>query len=197
MDWSAKGKIAVGLQDEIYLWNQQSKEVHKLGPKRDPNSTLASPDSHLQAGRFVTAIKYNQDGSELAVADSTKVSLIWNQSDFSLAGVTPTTEGSAYACSLAWNHHVLSCGQKDGAITLWDTRLSLGQGKNCGLICQLEGARRDICGLTWSHNDRYLASGSDEGVVSIWDIRTLSQSPKVKPLLSIRAHNAAVKALDW
>lgn len=49
----------------------------------------------------------------------------------------------------------------------------------------------DVCGLKWSSNGRFLASGGNDNVVHIWD--TYSADPWTAPSHSHRAHTAAVK----
>lgn len=50
---------------------------------------------------------------------------------------------------------------------------------------------QEVCGLRWSASDTYLASGGNDNVIYIWDIR------KDKPVLSFNEHRAAVRALAW
>lgn len=192
MDWSAKGKIAVALLDEVYIWDQQTKDVCKLASNKPAHPPSLVPSQQPGVSDHITAVRYNQDGSELAVAQTSKQTDICNLADNSLSRIALLDNPTSYSCSLAWNRHILACGNKDGAIVLWDTRQ-----KSCSLICTVRSGLKEseICGLEWSTNERYLASGSDDGMVSIWDVRRMTKA--TAPFHSFKAHVAAAKALDW
>lgn len=48
-----------------------------------------------------------------------------------------------------------------------------------------------VCGLKWSPNKEYLASGGNDNQLLVWSLR------KNEPVQTYSDHNAAVKALAW
>ena len=65
--------------------------------------------------------------------------------------------------------------------------------KNNYIHC-IEGHKQEICGLKWSFDDRYLASGGNDNKLMIWD-RGMSNSNE--PMFKFKSHKAAVKAIAW
>lgn len=53
-------------------------------------------------------------------------------------------------------------------------------------------SRHSSVWMQWSPDSRLLASGGNDNVVNIWDVRGTKQ-----PEWVINEHNAAVKALSW
>ena len=50
----------------------------------------------------------------------------------------------------------------------------------------------EICGLSWNSNGWILASGGNDNLVNIWDIRNFKD-----PVITLQEHRAAVRALGW
>lgn len=50
----------------------------------------------------------------------------------------------------------------------------------------------EICGLSWNANGWILASGGNDNLVNIWDIRNFKD-----PVVTFHEHKAAVRALGW
>ena len=88
--------------------------------------------------------------------------------------------------ALTWNENsVLSSGSIDSKILNHDIRL-----RN-GLVSKYLGHEQEICGLKWSPDGTQLASGGNDNMLCIWDMR------HNKPRITFREHTAAVKAISW
>jgi len=92
--------------------------------------------------------------------------------------------------ALSWNGHVLATGSRDRGILLHDVRL-----KPADSTTRLGGHPEEICGLHWSPDGEFLASGGNEGSVCVWDPR--SSAAAASPLHRFTGHTAAVRALAW
>lgn len=65
--------------------------------------------------------------------------------------------------ALSWsNSHILSTGAKDKCILNRDLR------SKHDFISKIEGHKEEICGLKWSFDDKYLASGGNDNKLMVW-----------------------------
>lgn len=85
---------------------------------------------------------------------------------------------------MAWNSKLLVTGSRDKSILQRDLRIS----KNFAL--KMEDHTQEICGLKWSLDEQYLASGGNDNKVVVW-------SSGGQILNKFSDHRAAVKALAW
>lgn len=67
---------------------------------------------------------------------------------------------------------------------IWDVR-----SKNH--VRKLEGHRQEVCGVRWSFDGNYIASGGNDNIVMVWDQRSGKIYEK------FNEHTAAIKALAW
>eukprot|EP00485_Elphidium_margaritaceum_P003143 CAMPEP_0202686972 /NCGR_PEP_ID=MMETSP1385-20130828/2705_1 /ASSEMBLY_ACC=CAM_ASM_000861 /TAXON_ID=933848 /ORGANISM="Elphidium margaritaceum" /LENGTH=906 /DNA_ID=CAMNT_0049341665 /DNA_START=168 /DNA_END=2885 /DNA_ORIENTATION=+ len=108
--------------------------------------------------------------------------------------------------ALSWrDNHLLCSGSRDRNIYLRDIRI---QDNGSDVVQELVFHKQEVCGLKWSDDSLYLASGGNDNKVAIWDIRyvhkhsqhatptTVSSQPLMQPLCYGK-HKAAVKAITW
>ena len=55
---------------------------------------------------------------------------------------------------------------------------------------------QEVCGLAWSPDGQFLASGANDNTLCIWDAAS-SLTMDAKPRHALCEHQAAVKALAW
>uniref|UniRef100_A0A183B5Z0 WD_REPEATS_REGION domain-containing protein n=1 Tax=Echinostoma caproni TaxID=27848 RepID=A0A183B5Z0_9TREM len=57
---------------------------------------------------------------------------------------------------------------------------------------------QEICGLAWSPDKQYLASGANDNCVAVWPANIISERTSgIQPRITLTEHQAAVKALAW
>lgn len=169
LDWSQQNKVAIGLENSVYVWNASTGDV--------------SAAAELPDGDYVSSVKWSNDGY-LAIGSSTGDIQIW---DVEAEKRLRTMRGRiSRVSSLAWNQHILSSGARDGNI--WHHDVRIAQHKSA----ELSNHTGEVCGLTWRADGSQLASGGNDNIVNIWDARTTSV-----PRHSKTNHTAAVKALAW
>lgn len=104
--------------------------------------------------------------------------------------------------ALAWNSFIVSSGSRDGTIVHHDVR----QREHC--VATIVGHTQEVCGLKWSNDFRYLASGGNDNLVNIWPSingTTTSITGQLatggnnisEPVIVFNQHQAAVRALAW
>lgn len=62
-------------------------------------------------------------------------------------------------------------------------------------VSRFESHKQEICGLKWSFDDKYLASGGNDNKLMVWSNQNHSRPNE--PLFRFGSHKAAVKALAW
>lgn len=99
---------------------------------------------------------------------------------------------SARVGALAWNSFMVSSGSRDGSIIHHDVRAR----DHC--ISKLSSHTQEVCGLKWSPDFRYLASGGNDNLVNIWTGSAAGSTDlATDPLHTFNQHQAAVRALAW
>ena len=93
---------------------------------------------------------------------------------------------SARVGALAWNSDTLSSGSRDRLILQRDVRTPSVAPER-----RLVGHRQEVCGLKWSPDSQYLASGGNDNKLFVWGGASTS------PAHTFTDHIAAVKAIAW
>lgn len=65
------------------------------------------------------------------------------------------------------------------------------------LLSTINAHAQEVCGLKWSPDGKYLASGGNDNMLQIWSSIAGQYSTHTQPIYSLNQHQAAVKALAW
>lgn len=98
---------------------------------------------------------------------------------------------SGRVASLSWNSFILSSGSRSGQIIHHDVR------EREHLTSRINAHTHEVCGLKWSTDGKYLASGGNDNVLNIWEAAANGHHSKDQALYTFTAHQAAVKAIAW
>jgi cell division cycle protein 20 (cofactor of APC complex) len=177
IDWSSTNNLAVALNKDLYIWNATTKEI----------SMLFSIDEN--SSDYISSVSWIQKGNILAIGNSKNTIELWDVNK--KACVRQMKSHKARIGALAWNSHQLSSGSRSGEIHSHDVRISQHHTATLKLHSQ------EVCGLKWSPDHRYLASGANDNLVGIWESTNHQTSSGTTPLFVFREHQAAVKALAW
>lgn len=171
VDWSSQNVLAVGLGNSVYLWSACTSQVTRLCDFSNDSNT-------------VTSVAWNDRGNYVAVGTHHGYVQIWDVTVSKL--ICKLTGHSARVGALAWNGESLSSGSRDRMIFQHDIRSP----PNC-LEKRLVGHRQEVCGLKWSPDNQYLASGGNDNRLYVWN------QSSVSPIQTYTEHVAAVKAIAW
>ncbi|XP_071949532.1 cell division cycle protein 20 homolog [Antedon mediterranea] len=173
IDWGAKNLISVALDKQVYLWNANNGEI----------THLLQMDN---ADEYISNVSWIAEGNVLGVGNSLGQVQLW---DIEKQKCLRTMSGHAHRVgSLSWNSFVLTSGSRSGVIHQHDVRIADHH------IGTLNYHTQEVCGLKWSPDGKYLASGGNDNLVNVWN-GTMMNAPS--PIHSFTQHQAAVKALAW
>jgi cell division cycle protein 20 (cofactor of APC complex) len=173
--------IAVALNQTMYVWRADTGQIDELFTMSNTNATTAdTTDDYISSCSW---IKNSMD--VLAVGNSRHQIELW---DVNVGTKVRTMRSqTSRVGSLSWNVHILTSGSRYGDIHHHDVRIADHH------VGSFEAHSQEVCGLKWSPDGRYLASGGNDNMVAIWDWNFVN----TRPLHTFREHDAAVKALAW
>jgi len=171
VDWSSQNVLSVGLGACVYLWSACTSQVTRLCDLTNDNDT-------------VTSVSWAERGNFVAVGTHRGYVQIW---DVAAAKRVNVLSGhSARVGALAWSGDMLSSGSRDRLILQRDVRTPSVAPER-----RLVGHRQEVCGLKWSPDNQYLASGGNDNKLFVWSSATTT------PMQTYTDHLAAVKAIAW
>lgn len=174
IDWGQQDSLAVALDTSIYTWNTRTNKTQLLADYPSPNDA------------YISCVAWKPKTNHLAVTNTcTQYVDLWDEPEEVILQQFSTQHHQII--SMSWNQHLLSCGSISGDILHYDVRL------NSINPILMNRANDVVCGLKWSPNGCYLASGSNN-TVKIWDLRQMNGK---RCILSNPCHASAVKALAW
>ena len=168
IDWSSSNNIGVGLGNSCYLWNFNNNNVEKIA-EFDENNTLTSLTWDLKSDYLAIGAL---DG-KVEILDANRKQVVRSLDNH---------RERVGALSLYGN--LLLSGSRDKTVLLSDIRAP----KKPAMT--FENHTQEVCGIKWSPDGQYFASGGNDNLLYIF-------SPKTKFPLMKKTHKAAVRAIAW
>jgi len=176
VDWSQSNQLAVALGSTAFIWNADNGAITPL---------LEAAD-----GEYICSVRWISDGGHhLAVGTSDGLVQLWDVAAGKRLRVM--TGHDSRVSSLAWNQYILSSGSRSGSILHSDVRVPTH------LVSASYVHTQEVCGLAWSPDGRYLASGGNDNLVCVWNAAQGECFAGQAPHLTITDHQAAVRAVAW
>lgn len=167
VDWSASNMLAVGLGSSVYTWSFHNNRVEKV-ITFPPNS-------------FVSGVTWDQHSDILALGSVSGTVKIWDVNK--RVSIFDVLDHQERVGALSLQGNLLLTGSRDKSVLLHDLR----EGK---AVLSFEGHKQEVCGLRWSPDGNYFASGGNDNKLFVF-------SPKMTIPLMKKNHKAAVKAIAW
>ena len=186
IDWGkASNMIAVALLNCVFLWDDNTSQVTKL---LEVQSNASDENDDDEPIHYISSLAWHNKAAYLAIGTSYQQVLIYDVKQQAckrkLIGSHTLDEDDRIPC-LAWNENIIACGTRNtGDILLYDVRQ-----KDC--IIKFQHHRQEVCGLKWCPNGRYLASGSNDNTVCVWDFHQWHSSGALRPSASSSQHGLA------
>lgn len=136
---------------------------------------------------YIGSCAWIQKGSVLAVGNSKNIVELWDVNK--QVCLRQMKSHHSRIGALSWNLHILSSGSRSGDIHHHDVRIAQHH------VGTLKWHVQEVCGLKWSNDGRYLASGANDNLVGVWDANFSHET--TQPMHELTEHKAAVKALAW
>ena len=157
LDWGSKNILSVSLGSYNYLWNYNNLETYLL--TKNENEIEYCSSSFMDNG-VCLALGLNNGTIELwDIEKQIKIRTLIGHSD--------------RVGTLTWNGYNLYSGSKDTNILSHDVRI-----KN-HLIMKLSGGHnKEVCTIKWNSDFKYLASGGNDNLVCLWDVRGKNEKNK-------------------
>ncbi|KAM6996759.1 cell division cycle protein 20 homolog [Passerculus sandwichensis] len=172
IDWSSQNFLAVALDDAVYLWNYGTREIIPLLQMEHPDV-------------YISSVSWIKDGDYLAVGTSSAEVQLWDTEQ--QKRLRTMTSHCARVGTLSWNSCILSSGAQTGHIHHHDVRVAEHH------VAILAGHTHEVCGLRWSLDGRYLASGGNDSLANIWPCIQGGGGDSA-PVQTFTQHQGAVKA---
>ena len=197
LDWGKENIIAVALSDEIYLWNDTKAKASLLMTYTNNNSISEDISNNI-----ITSLSWMENGINLGIGLPDGIIQLWDiNKKIRIREIF--AHNNRVSC-LSWNNNILSSGSKDRYIKNFDIRIKVPE------ISKIKKHKQEVCSLKYSIEGDLLASGGNDNIVYIWDIRNLknnifnflfnenTNNPyEIKPYSINNLHQAAVKAMNW
>lgn len=187
LDWSSKNVVSVALSNTCYLWNATNCSITQLMTTNEQRNVI-------------TAVSWHAGGDVIAIGLTSGEIKIWNVNPEArcLHTITSHTER---VCSLSWHGHLLASGSRDTTIIIHNLqgvvegdRYPRGQ-MLAGSGVVLQGHTQEVCGVSWSPDGTQLASGGNDNVLCIWNVK--KENLEVSLGWQFSEHTAAIKAIAW
>ncbi|KAF1383859.1 hypothetical protein PFLUV_G00136220 [Perca fluviatilis] len=174
IDWSSRNVLAVALHNSVYLLDASQGDITLL-------MRLESEDI------YICSLSWTKEGTYLAIGTSDCKIQLWDV--YNQKRLRSLASHTSRVASLSWNDHVLTSGSRSGHIHHHDVRVADHH------IFTLTGHSQEVCGLKWSPDGRYLASGGNDNLVYVWP--RMQEGTNTNSVQCWSDHQGAVKALAW
>ena len=150
IDWGSKNILSVCLGSYSYLWNYNNLETNLLTKNKYDIEYCTS--NYMDNGVCIALGLNNGDIELWDIEKKMKIRNLKGHND--------------RVGSLSWNGYNLYSGSKDTNILNHDVRI-----KNNVVMKLSGGHNKEICSLKWNLDFKYLASGGNDNLVCLWDVR--------------------------
>lgn len=132
----------------------------------------------------------------LATGDCRRDIHIWKPSEAGMWSVDqrPLVGHEQSVEDLQWSpneRNVLASCSVDKSIRIWDVRVNPSSA--CMLACE-NAHESDVNVISWNRQEPLIASGGDDGVLHIWDLR---QFQSKTPIATFKHHTNYITTVEW
>lgn len=174
LDWSSKNMVAAPLDSNITLWHQGTDSSSSVLVPRKSNIEFGGISSLKFSPAGDILLIGNDNGICRAVCAETGKEYFKTFSHLSKVSVSAWLDETTFAL-----------GSHQGSVSIHDSRTPTED------VSILTGSQSNVCGMAYCQATRRLATGCNNNLVTVWDIR------KSSPEVELTEHRSAVKAVAW
>lgn len=171
LDWSTSNIITTASGSTLLSFNGSFSRVH----------STVDLEQYISSDGYISSIQWNKS-SNLAIGCSEGSVILWDP--HSLSPKDFLKHHGERVTSVSWRDNTCIASAAIDHISISDSR-------DFRSVNFLSGHHQEVCGLSWSPDRKYLASGGNDNLVLVWDSRKLNL-----PLV-FEGHDSAVKAVAW
>ena len=197
MDWSINNKVVIALDSVVYIWDATHGTIDTVGKRQEIGNVCSlkwsSDGCYLGIGtksgetqiwdtkknKKLRTIKVEEDNStKVDIKSQTKSS---HKSDLTTSESNSKQYVKSRVGCISWNKNILTSAFSNGMICHNDVRVK------DSLIQSIRAHEDSICGLKWRSDGKYLASGGNDNLIKLWELKSS------KPYMEKSDHNSAIK----
>jgi len=191
--WSEQGTVGIWSLDHC-LQKVEQPGANSEKDQREATSPLFSFKGHQTEG-FAMNWSPTMPGV-LATGDCKKDIYVWkpSQDAASWAIDKPLKGHTASVEDVIWSPNetnVLASCSVDKSIRIWDCRVNPDR---ANMLTAVNAHSSDVNVIDWNKNEPFLASGGDDNMVKIWDLRSFD---KGQPVAVFKHHSQPVTSVEW
>lgn len=165
IDWSSSNNLAVGLGNTVYVWNYFTNNISRLKTFKED----------------ISCVKWDKFSDKLIIGTVTGKVEYWDFAE--RKNILKLTDHKERVGALSLHNNKLLTGSKDSSIYFYDIRVN-------SYIKSFQDHKQEICGLEWSNDSKYFASGGNDNKLFVY------YSGMDFPIMR-KTHKAAVRAIGW
>ncbi|XP_078511101.1 glutamate-rich WD repeat-containing protein 1 [Lissotriton helveticus] len=193
--WSEKGQVEIyDLQKQLWAVSDSQAMSTFLREDQAKIKPVFSFAGHMTEG-FALDWSTKVEG-RLLTGDCNKNIHLWNPREGGSWHVDqrPFTAHTKSVEDLQWSPTeatVFASCSVDSSIRIWDIRAA--PSKACMLTAS-QAHTSDVNVISWNHNEPFIVSGGDDGVLKIWDLRQFQKGASVA---TFKQHTAPITSVEW
>lgn len=139
----------------VYVWNHEKKELlHKLSGHTDE----------------VNGLDFHKDQQVMCTASDDQVAIIWDFGEGMILRKLEKHDKAVYGTTFLGNVELQYCV----ATCAFDQKVRIFDMRTKNVVQEMHQHSDDIIGIACNEHDNCLATGSDDGLINIWETRTWS-----------------------
>jgi len=179
------GTLAVGLQNRVYLWSEESGvQYPRLEENRRNTYVTSLSFSSTQGGNSILAIGRNNGQISLWSLDDENDRFQSQQPDAvaCLSFKPVVTRRESEGLGVVVDTEELLVGDERGVVRYYSVEWGTTTGNtswygSMSLVAKIEIHSQQICGLAWSPDGEYFATGGNDNICCLFEVRDVLIPP--------------------
>lgn len=193
--WSEIGKVYIWDLTEPLTAVSSTKAMTEYTKTQSHQLPLFHFDGHQSEG-YAVDWSANKPG-QLATGDCSGNIHVWSIDNENKGWIVDQRPFSGHKDSvedIQWSPNeptVFASCSVDKSIRIFDIRAAPSK---ANMVSVLDAHTSDVNVINWNKNEPFIASGGDDAVIKIWDLRLLAEN---KPVAILKYHTKPITSIEW